>query len=74
MCGYTKQTAPYRTGTQTATFSRLICVSEHLRPSLSDLIQKKLHNEKTHKISNRLLKEAMKKASLAGSWKRERTR
>ena len=52
MCGCTKQAFPYNTGTQNATFTRLICVShlEHLRPNLSNPIQKKLYNERTHKI------------------------
>ena len=61
MCGCTKQTAPCRAGTQVTAFFWLVSVSEHLRPSLSDLIQKKLYQEKTLEISNCLFKEPLKK-------------
>lgn len=43
MCGCSQQAAPKRTGTQAATISGLIYVSylEHLKPNLSDPIEKK---------------------------------
>ena len=62
MCSCTQQTVPYKTGTQTTTFSYLICASylEHLRPNLSDLTQEKLYSEKTYKTSDHLLKKHCK--------------
>ena len=63
MCGCSQQAALKRTGTQAATISGLIYVSylEHLRPNLSDLIEKKSYNERTHKISRSLFQKPLKK-------------
>ena len=59
----TQQTVPCTTGTQTATFSQLICAPclEYLRPNLLELIQKKLYYEQTHEITNRFFLKSLRK-------------
>ena len=51
MAALSKQT-PRELVLKSATFSRLICVSslEHLGPGISDPIEKKRYNGRTHKI------------------------